>query len=130
MRSSAAARRYAKALFGLAREDRRIQEVRAELDTLSDLFEASPELRNALVKPLHPVKERRSVIRSIAQREGFSELITKFYTYLIDQRRLVDFPAVREEFTRLVDEESGMMTASVVSAIPLDQRRQDLLDGN
>jgi F-type H+-transporting ATPase subunit delta len=34
---------------------------------------------------------------------------------------------VREEFTRLVDEESGMMTASVVSAIPLDQRRQDRL---
>ena len=127
MRSSAAARRYARALFGLAREDRRIQEVRGELDALWALFEASPELHNALVKPLHPVKERRNVIRSIAEREGFSPLITNFYTYLIDQRRLVDFPAVREEFIRLVDVESGLMTASVISAIPLDQRHQDRL---
>ena len=127
MRSSAAARRYARALFELAREDRRIQEIRGELDALADLFEASPELRNALVMPIHPVSERRSVMRSISEREGFSALVAKFYTYLIEKRRLVDFPAIREEFIRLVDEESGLMTASVTSAIPLDPRRQDRL---
>jgi F-type H+-transporting ATPase subunit delta len=127
MRRSAVARRYARALFGLAREDRRIQEVRGELDTIAELFEASPALREALLSPLHPVKERRAVLRSIAQREGLSTLIANFHSYLIDQRRLVDFTEVREEFVRLMDQDSGLMTASVVSAIPLDERRQDRL---
>lgn len=127
MRSSAASRRYARALFGLAREDRRIQEIRGELDQLAELFEGSEELRNALLTPLHPAKERRGVMNSIGQREGFSPLIMKFYSYLIDQRRLVDFQGIREAYVQLMEAESGLMTASVTSAIPLDERRQDRL---
>jgi F-type H+-transporting ATPase subunit delta len=127
MQSSAAARRYARALFGLAKEDGNTQEVRAELDTLAELFESSPELREALLTPLYPVKERRGVLKGISGQEGFSQLITNFYAFLIDQRRLVDFPGIREEFARLVDEDSGLVTAAVVSASPLDERRQDRL---
>jgi F-type H+-transporting ATPase subunit delta len=127
MQSSAAARRYARALFGLAKEDGKTQEVRGELDTLADLFEASLELREALLTPLYPVKERRGVLQAIASQEGFSQLITNFYAFLIDQRRLVDFPGIREEFARLVDEDSGLVTAAVVSASPLDEQLQDRL---
>ena len=127
MASSAAARRYARALFSLAREERRGQEVREELDRLAELFRASPELREALLTPLYPVKQRRNVLRAVAEREGLSRLITNFYAFLIDQRRLVDFPGIREEFIRLADEEAGLMTAEVVSATPLDDRRRDRL---
>ena len=45
MKSSAASRRYARALFSLAKEDQRTQEVRSELEALSELFERSQELR-------------------------------------------------------------------------------------
>ena len=77
--------------------------------------------------PLYPVKERRAVLSSIAQAEGLSRLVTNFYSYLIDQRRLVDFSSIREEFTRLVDADSGLITAQVVSASPLDDQRRDRL---
>ena len=127
MRSSAASRRYARALFSLAKEDGSAATVRQELDGLAELFDASPELRDALLTPLHPVKERRQVLRAIAESEGFSGLMINFYSYLIDQRRLVDFPGIREEFTRLVDEDAGLVTAAVVSASPLDEQRQDRL---
>jgi F-type H+-transporting ATPase subunit delta len=127
MASSGAARRYARALFSLAKEERRGQETLEELQRLAALFEQSPELREALVTPLHPVKERRAVLRAVAEREEFSKLITNFYSFLIDQRRLVDFPGIFEEFGRLVDEDSGLMTAEIVSATPLDERRHDRL---
>ncbi|GAG46285.1 unnamed protein product, partial [marine sediment metagenome] len=58
MRSSAAARRYARALFALARESGRVPEVRGELQQLADLLAANEELRNALFRPLHPVAQR------------------------------------------------------------------------
>jgi F-type H+-transporting ATPase subunit delta len=35
---------------------------------------------------------------------------------LIDQRRLVDFPAIREEFERLASEAAGLRRAEIVSA--------------
>jgi F-type H+-transporting ATPase subunit delta len=127
MRTSPAARRYARALFGLAKEEGQTTETRGELATLAELFAASPELREALSTPLYPVKERRSVLEAVAQAENFSRLITNFYSFLIDQRRLVDFPGIREEYARLVDEDSGLITAEVTSASPLDQRRQDRL---
>jgi F-type H+-transporting ATPase subunit delta len=127
MASSRAARRYARALFSLAKEERRATETNEELDRLAEIFTASPELREALLTPLYPVKERRAVLRAVSEREGLSKLITNFYSFLIDQRRLVDFYGVREEFTNLVERDSGLMTAEVVSAAPLDERRRDRL---
>jgi len=127
VRSSAAARRYARALFGLAKQDGETAGIRQELDRLAELFASSSDLRDALLTPLHPVRERRQVLRAIAEREGFSRLITNFYSYLIDQRRLVDFPGIREDYVRLVDEDAGLVTGTVVSAGPLDEQRQERL---
>ena len=52
MKSSAAARRYARALFGLAKEEDATARVREEIDSLAALFETSPQLREALLTPL------------------------------------------------------------------------------
>jgi F-type H+-transporting ATPase subunit delta len=46
---------------------------------------------------------------------------------LIDQRRLVDFYGIREEYQRLANEDEGLMTAVVTTAGPLDDRRKDRL---
>ncbi len=127
MKSGAAARRYARALFQLAKEDQQTTQIGDQLDTLRALFASSPELREALLTPLYPVRERRQVLRRISEAEGVSGLVTNFYSYLIDQRRLVDFPGIREEYARLVDEESGLVTAAVVTASPLDEASQDRL---
>jgi F-type H+-transporting ATPase subunit delta len=127
MPSSAAARRYARALFGLAKEDRLTSEAAGELDTLAALFDASPELREALIIPLYPVRERLAVLKAVAGREGISGLVTNFYAFLVEQRRMVDFEGIREEYARLVDEDSGLMTAEVLTASPLDERKQDRL---
>ena len=127
MASSAAARRYARALFGLAKEDGKTTEAVAELDTLASLFEQSPELREALIVPLYPVKERIAVLKAVSQSENLSGLVTNFYAFLVEQRRMVDFAGIREEYARLVDLDSGLVTAEVRSASPLDERKQDRL---
>ena len=127
MPSSAAARRYARALFGLAKEEGRPAEAAGELDTLANLFEASPELREALIIPLYPVRERIAVLKAVAQAEGLSHVVTNFYSFLIEQRRMVDFAGIREEYARLVEQDSGLVTAEVLAASPLDERKQDRL---
>lgn len=127
MPTTAAARRYARALFQIAREDRRVSEVRNELDTVATLFDENESLRDALLTPLHPVKERKAVLKSVCEASGISPTVANFYSFLIDQRRLVDFYGIREEYQRLADEDAGLMTAVVTSASPLDDRRKDRL---
>lgn len=119
MRASAAARRYARALFSLAREEGDDDGVRRELEQIARLFESSPDLQNALFRPLHPVAERRAVLQAICERVDTSGTVRKFLTFLVDQRRLVDFAGIRHEFERLADEAAGRVQAEVVSASPL-----------
>lgn len=122
-----AAHRYAKALFGLAQADHRHREVRAELENLGSLFAGSRELRDALLTPLHPADERKAALRAIGDGASASPLVQNFISYLIDQRRLINFGAIVEAYGELADEAEGLVTAQVVSASPLDDRRQDRL---
>ena len=126
MKSAAAARRYARALFSLAREDGSIEAVRGELAQIDAVLEEAPALHDALFRPLHPVKERRAVFQGVAERLNLSRTVRNFVLFLIDQRRLVDFDAIRAEFDRLADEAAGWLQADVVSASPLrpDQRER------
>ena len=127
MRSSKAAARYAKALFSLARDERRLSEVRQEVESLATLLDENDELRDALMTPLHPADERKAVLLAVVRRADLSPLLQNFCAYLIDQRRLIDFERIVAELTRLIDEDAGLMTAEVVSANPLDERRRDRL---
>jgi F-type H+-transporting ATPase subunit delta len=126
MRSSAAARRYARAIFSLAGEDRTVDATRGELTRVAELLAANQALHDALFRPLHPVRERRAVMEGVAERLGLTRTVRNFLLYLIDQRRLVDFDAIREEFERLADEAAGRLQADVVAASPLspDQRER------
>ncbi|MCZ6463890.1 MAG: ATP synthase F1 subunit delta [Proteobacteria bacterium] len=127
MRGSAATRRYARALFSLAREGDQVDAVRGELETMAGLLSESAELRRALLTPLHPVAERKGVLRRLTEQTGMSAEVRHFFAYLIDQRRLVGFAAIHEEYERLADEASGRMTAQVVTASPLDSARRERL---
>jgi F-type H+-transporting ATPase subunit delta len=125
MARGAVARRYAKALFELSKEAGQVAEVVGELTAMGDLLEGNPELHDVLFRPLHPVAQRRAVLDGVTQRLGASTVVQSFFSLLIDQRRLVDFPAIREEVERLAREDAGLRSADVVSAGPL---RDDQLE--
>jgi len=123
--NTAAARRYAKALFSLAVEEGEVQSIRDQLDDMDGLFDANPELRRRLFQPLHPVVERRSVLIKVCERGGLSRSVQNFFSYLIDQRRLVDFTGIRDEYERLADESVGRVRAELRCASPLDEQQRE-----
>lgn len=124
---SAAARRYAKALFQLAEESDRVAPVRGELDTLAQLLAGNRELAEVLLQPLYPVAQRRAVLVAVAERLGVSPLVRSFLSYLIDRRRLVGFEAARAEYARLADERAGITRATVRSASELSGEQVERL---
>jgi F-type H+-transporting ATPase subunit delta len=86
---SKAAHRYARALFSLAQEEGVAVLIRGELDDMARLLAANPDLQRRLFEPLHPVRERREVLKSLCEQGRGSQMIRNFFAYLIEQRRLV-----------------------------------------
>jgi len=127
MRGGTAAYRYAKALFGLAHDDHKQAEVREELEKLQALFDGNSDLREALLTPLHPAGQRKAALRAIAGQASISPLVQNFVAYLVDQRRLIDFSGIVEAYAELADSAAGLITAEVIAASPLDERRKDRL---
>lgn len=127
MPAATAPRRYARALFALASEEGRVDAVRGELRRLGEALEASAQLREVLLEPLHPTGERRRVLEALATRLDASPLLHRFYAYLIDQRRLVAFDAIEAEFVRLADQAAGRTKAKVRTAQPLSEAQQSRL---
>jgi len=127
MRSPAVARRYARALFSIASESSSVDAMRAELAQISALFENNAELKQALFRPLHPVAERRAVLRGVCERVNSSATLKNFMTFLIDQRRIIDYDAIQSEFGRLADAAAGLLRAEVIAASALDDRQVERL---
>jgi len=127
MRSPAAARRYARALFSIARDETRIEDVRRELLAIHDVMQQSRELRDAILQPLHPSAERRQVLKGVCQKLGTSGVVSNFCAFLVDQRRVIDFDVICDAYGRLADDAAGRTRARVVSASPLsDTQRSEL----
>jgi len=127
MKSGAAARRYARALFALAREEARIDEVRRELDALAALLDSNAELSHAILRPLFPSGERRRALRAVCERLGSSDTVRRFCSFLVDQRRIVELEAIRTAYGALADEAAGRLRARVVSASPLSDAQHERL---
>ena len=101
--------------------------VRTELRGLGSLLESNAELREVLLQPLYPAAQRRAVLASISELLGASTLLKSFYSFLIDQRRLVAFAAIEDAFGELADADAGLATAHVRTAAPLtDEQRSRL----
>jgi F-type H+-transporting ATPase subunit delta len=114
-----AARRYARALFELAKEQGRSEAVRGELATLAGLLAERDDLRRILLEPLHPVVERRAVLSALVDRIGGGPLLRNFLCFLVDQRRVVHFEGIRQAYEELADRDAGVCQARIVAASPL-----------
>jgi F-type H+-transporting ATPase subunit delta len=127
MARTTAARRYAKALFGLGQEAGQVSELRSEVETLGRLVAENAELRNVLLQPLYPASERRGVLSKVAERLQVSPLLQNFLRFLVDQRRLLDWDTIEAEYGRLADTAAGLTKAHVRSASPLSDAQRERL---
>ncbi len=127
MASAAVARRYGKALFQLAREENRVEAVRGELAVFAAAVDGQAELAAVLFRPLYPVAERRGVLTALARSLELSPLVQHFLAYLVDQRRIIDFPGIRAAFELLADALAGRLRAEVLTVNPLSAEKQERL---
>lgn len=112
-------RRYAKALFQLAVEAGREEEVGQEIGRFAAAYSGSP-LHRVIASRALAGRSRKAVVIRVAQSLGLSSLPTRFLSLLIDRDRMALLPSIAVRYRRLLDEAKGRVEARVVGAGSLD----------
>jgi F-type H+-transporting ATPase subunit delta len=119
--------RYAAALYSLAEDERALDTVVSEMETLGRLIDASADFRRLLESPLIDVQTARRAALAMLEQEGFGKLVRDFVGVVTSNRRLRALRPIVAAFASLVAEKRGVITAHVASAHALnDLQRQQL----
>jgi F-type H+-transporting ATPase subunit delta len=120
---SAVSRRYAKALFGLAKDADAVSPTAEELARVAGLAgEAS--VSAVLGSPLLSATHRVQFARTLAGEAKASALLTRFICLLSDHQRLAALPAIHRYFQELLDRDLGRVRVAIHTAVPLSAQQQ------
>lgn len=112
-------RMYARALYGAAQAQGRVDVVRDQLDELASALEATPELEAFLVNPQLDPAAKASVLDEVAT--GADPIVTNFLRVVASKGRAGQLRAIAEEFEEIVDREQGRLKVELTTAYELDE---------
>ena len=119
MKNLAIARRYAKALLLIGKEDGQIDTYRDELGAFANLIEQEKSLQQVLVNPLYDVEGRKKVLTEVMGKLDLSRAMTTFLFFLFDKGRIGFLDNINDFFQKFADELKGVARANLVSATEL-----------
>jgi len=114
------ARRYARALFELAREEGRIPEIGQALDALAEAFREVPGLAAVLSNPAYTRTDRKELAsRLVDEQLRLTPVLKNLLHLLIENGRVHDLPSIADRYRDLADEAAGRAHVILRSAAPL-----------
>jgi F-type H+-transporting ATPase subunit delta len=113
------AKRYAKALFGMAREAGSTTAVGGELEAFQQVVAGHSEVRDALSRPWIKAADRRGIALSLAEKSGAGQMVRDFAGLVAERGRMDHLPEIVAAYRMLADEDLGQARAHVRAAVPL-----------
>lgn len=119
--ATAAAKRYARAVFELAQQEGGVERWSERLSRVSTMF-GDPDIAAVLSNPTIARERREAVVADahVLDQEG-----TNLARLLIESGRIRDAQEIEAEFHRLADEAAGRVRATVTTAIALDSEERE-----
>jgi F-type H+-transporting ATPase subunit delta len=118
------ARRYAKALFAVGKENESYEAYNESLQGVAGLYASKPEIVDALTNPLYPLDVREKVMTGLVDSSGVEKVMGNFLILLVQKKRAEILPEIAEEFQIMVNEEKNVSHGSVISAVELSDELQ------
>jgi len=119
------AKRYAKALLEIGREDGQFEQYGQELKQFVSLFDQAPDLEKVLANPAFAFENRAQVLANVLAKLGLSPMANNFLRLLMDRGRMRDVRAINIVYAQLVDEAKGIRRAEITAAASLKQAEVD-----
>jgi len=119
MSSGVVAKRYAVALFQLAKEQQSLEQTEAELRVVKQVFTSNQELQAVLTNPKISVVKKKDLVTTAFS--SFSKHVINTLYLLIDRHRETVVAEMADQFIELANEERGIAEAKVYSGRSLTE---------
>jgi F-type H+-transporting ATPase subunit delta len=119
--------RYATALFELARDEKSVDAILADLNQFDALLSDSADLKRLVRSPVFSAEVQMKALDAVMDKAGISGTSAKFLRVLTANRRLFAVSDVIRAFRALVANFKGEATAEVTVAEQLNDKNLDAL---
>jgi F-type H+-transporting ATPase subunit delta len=124
---SGMAGRYGNALFELARDEKVVDAVKADLDRFDAMIAGSADLNRLVRSPVFGVDEQLRSLAAILNKAGIKGLAANFLRVITTNRRLFAVRDMIRAFRALVAHHKGEVVAEVTVAEKLNDKNLDAL---
>ncbi|MDD4923349.1 MAG: ATP synthase F1 subunit delta [Dehalococcoidales bacterium] len=116
------ARRYAQALFAVAQEKNKTDDLLVDLESVEQLNE-DKSVAAYLSNPAISFKEKESVLTG--KLPGIDSSVVNLVYLLLSNGRINMLSKVTNEFRQMIDRHKGIERAEVISAVALDDKSRE-----
>jgi F-type H+-transporting ATPase subunit delta len=120
VKSDVIAKRYARALYDLGREEGKEKAFLDELQGIVAVINDSDELKGILESPLYDIVLKKRILKEVASKLSLSPYSMNFLNILLDKDRFFVLTEILEAYKTILDEISGRVRAKVVCATAVD----------
>lgn len=124
--SATAAKRYAKAIYEVAKEQDRLGQVEEELTAVRQAIRDSEELRRVIEHPRTSASDKKALFDKLFK-DRLSTEVRNFLCLLVDQKREDELEAIVREYVLLANDARGIVDATVTTAKPLSDDEKESL---
>lgn len=111
------AKRYARALFLVARDRGVLSEVSGELSKVAALLDSDDKLRRIFYHQLIPAEEKKKLLAELMPELRMET--RNFLNLVLDKRRERLLPQMARQLQDLVNQAAGILEAEVITSLPL-----------
>lgn len=126
MRQTKVAQRYAKALFDLALETGKVEEVKNDLDTINGVNH--PELQVLLVSPVITGEKKTNLFDAVFS-SHVQPLTTSFFKLVFTKGRSVAIKEIVSAFMNMYRNHKGIQVVELTTAMPLSDEIKTSIKG-
>ncbi len=119
--------RYAKALYQVGDESKKLDSIKEGVDLLLSSFKESPELTILLESPVIKTSEKKKIFSSVFS-GNIDDYVINFFNLLSDNKREPYLKDMCLYFLEMYKKNLGIEEAVITTALPLDAKyKQEIL---
>jgi F-type H+-transporting ATPase subunit delta len=127
--SQAVAKRYAQALFEVAKANDSVEQTQEQLTFIARTIGQHEALKEILRHPKISIEQKKGLLQTVFA-DVWSRTVQNFIELLIDKGRESELSRISEVYQALGNQEKGIVRAYVTTAKPLtDEEKANLVKG-
>lgn len=126
---SRVSKRYAKALFSLAIDEKKLDAVADDFVSINNLVASNPDFVRFISNPLITSAKQLEIVKSLFSNK-IKDLTLNFLYLLSEKKRLNLLPEILQKFDELILVHRNQVRADLISAEALDRNQLKLIQAN